>query len=92
MSVIWQRIRRRGNEPGLTCVELVELVTDYLEGALGERDRARVEAHLAACDNCTHYVEQIRITIQLTGRVDEEDLSSEAKAELLEAFRSWQRE
>ena len=92
MSVIWQRIRGRGKEPGLTCVEVVELVTDYLEGALSERDRARVEAHLAACDNCTHYVEQIRITIRLVGRVEEDDLSAEAKAELMEAFRGWRRE
>ena len=92
MSVIWQRIRRRGKEPGLTCVEVVELVTDYLEGTLSERDRARVDAHLTACDGCTEYVEQMRITIRLVGRVEEDDLSAEAKAELMEAFRGWQRE
>ena len=52
MTSIWQRIRDRG-EPALTCAQVVELVTDYLEGGLSEADRARFEAHLSGCDGCT---------------------------------------
>jgi anti-sigma factor RsiW len=55
MTSIWQRIRS-GGQPGLTCVELVELVTDYLEGALSPSEHDRVERHLGACENCTRYV------------------------------------
>jgi anti-sigma factor RsiW len=51
----------------LTCRELVELVTDYLEGILPKYDRARFDAHIAGCVNCTRYVEQFRETIRLTG-------------------------
>ncbi|MGH2784613.1 MAG: anti-sigma factor family protein [Actinomycetota bacterium] len=73
----------------LTCKELVELVTDHLEGALSRRDRKRFERHIGACDGCTAYLEQMRVTIRLTGELVEEDLSEPARAELLEAFRSW---
>ena len=90
MTSIWQRIRG-GEQPGLTCVELVELVTDYLEGALSPSEHARVERHLGACENCTRYVEEMRTTIALLGRIEEDDLSAEAKSELLEAFRGWAR-
>ena len=83
---IWQRIRG-GRQPGLTCAELVELVTDYLEGALSPSEHARVERHLGACENCMRYVEEMRTTIALVGRIEEDDLSAEAKSELLAAFR-----
>ncbi|MGN6358798.1 MAG: anti-sigma factor family protein, partial [Thermomicrobiales bacterium] len=53
----------------LSCQELVELVTDYLEGALSAEDRARFEAHLATCRGCTAYVEQMRLTIRLVHRL-----------------------
>ena len=49
----------------MTCKELVELVTDYLEGVLGRGERRRFEAHLAACEGCAAYFEQIRRTIRL---------------------------
>jgi anti-sigma factor RsiW len=87
---IWQRIRG-GRQPGLTCAEVVELVTDYLEGALADGERARFEEHLAACDGCTSYVEQIRLTIEVVGHVEPDDLSDAAKAELLAAFGDWAR-
>jgi anti-sigma factor RsiW len=74
----------------LSCQELVELVTDYLEGRLSWSDRRRVEDHLKGCEHCTRYLAQMRATIAATGRLREEDLSSEAKDALLEAFRSWQ--
>ena len=54
----------------LVCQQAVELVTDYLEGALSRRDRRRFEAHLRACPNCTAYLEQIRMTIRLTGAIE----------------------
>lgn len=74
---------------GLACKELVELITEYLEGTLPRRLRKRVEKHLAACDGCTAYLEQMRFTIQATGRLTEESLPEPMKAELLHAFQTW---
>jgi len=79
------------NRKKLTCRELVELVTDYLEGSLSRRDRARFEAHIAKCKNCTQYVEQFRETIRLTGTLRESDVSPEAEAALLAQFEAWKR-
>ena len=73
----------------IACRELVELVTDYLEGALDRRTRRRFEAHIAGCPHCTAYLEQMRETIRLTGRLREESLDPEVRDELLEAFRTW---
>ena len=73
----------------LTCHEVVELVTDYLEDALAPDVRARVEEHLAICDGCTRYLEQMRETIRLTGKLTEDQVPEEQKAALLDAFRSW---
>ncbi|HXV56444.1 MAG TPA: zf-HC2 domain-containing protein [Gaiellaceae bacterium] len=75
----------------LACRELVELVTDYLEDRLPPRDRARFEAHLAECEYCEAYVEQMRQTIRVLGRLSEESLSAEARDTLLAAFRDWSR-
>jgi anti-sigma factor RsiW len=75
----------------LSCQELIELVTDYLEGALDERHLRAFERHLADCDGCTTYLEQLRVTISLTGTLIPEDLSREAESALLQAFRDWQR-
>ena len=88
MTTIWQRIRG-GRPRGLTCIELVELVTDYLEGNLDADDRARVERHLAGCDACTAYIDQMRVTIAVVGRVDVDDIPDAMKAELMHAFRDW---
>jgi anti-sigma factor RsiW len=76
----------------LTCRELVELVTEYLDGTLSRRDRARFEAHLGACTNCTHYVEQFRETVRLTGTLHESDVSPDAAGALLAQFAEWKRE
>jgi anti-sigma factor RsiW len=73
----------------LSCQELVELVTDYFEGALAPDERARVEQHLDTCAGCRRYVEQLRTTIELAGRLGREDLSPEAEDALLDAFRTW---
>ena len=73
----------------LTCFEVVELVTDYLERRLSPRDVERFEEHLAFCDGCGNYLEQMRATIVAAGRLREDDLPSELQQRLLEAFRSW---
>jgi predicted anti-sigma-YlaC factor YlaD len=80
-----------GTAEAMSCQELVELVTAYLEHALTPEDHDRVEGHLADCGTCQVYVEQIRETIRLSGRVTPQDLSPEAERELLAAFRSWHR-
>jgi anti-sigma factor RsiW len=73
----------------ISCQELVELVTDYLEGALPGEDRERFDSHIAACDGCRTYLEQIRTTIELTGRLVPEQLDPQAETALLGAFRDW---
>ena len=75
----------------LSCREVVELLGDYLEGAMAPDDRLRVEEHLAECDGCATYLEQLRVTMRLSGRLSEEAVSQEAMAPLLAAFRRWRR-
>jgi anti-sigma factor RsiW len=75
----------------LSCQELVELVTDYLEGALGEADLRRFERHIAGCGGCTRYLEQLRATIRIAGTITTDDLSPAAERALLEAFQDWVR-
>ena len=75
----------------LSCQELVELVTDYLEGALDERDLRAFEEHLAACDGCTEYLEQMRTTIRLVGTLTPKISTQDAETALLQAFRDWKR-
>ena len=72
-----------------SCQELVELVTDYLDGALSDGDLRRFEAHIAGCDGCTLYLAQIETTIRLTGTLTADDLTPEAETALLDAFRGW---
>ncbi len=78
-------------EHEMTCKELVELVSDYLEGSLSEEVRRQLEQHLSGCDGCTNYLEQMRQTIRLTGQVREENLSSEQREDLLRLFRDWKK-
>lgn len=75
----------------LTCRELVELVTDYLEGTLSPFERRRFEAHLATCPDCPEYIRQIKLTIDLSGRATAESLPLDARDDLLRAFRDWHR-
>jgi len=72
-----------------TCAELVELVTDYLEGALTGGERERFEEHLTICEGCGNILCQMRTTIALTGRLRVDDLSPEVTADLVQAFRGW---
>jgi anti-sigma factor RsiW len=76
----------------LTCAEIVELVTEYLEGGLAPAERERFEEHLGFCDWCVTYVEQMRKTIEATGQLREEDIDSELQDALVEAFRGWKAE
>jgi anti-sigma factor RsiW len=73
----------------LTCRTFVELVTDYFEGALPRADRKRFERHVAACDGCDAYLEQMRMTLELLGRIDPGEVPPEAQERLLAAFRDW---
>jgi anti-sigma factor RsiW len=75
----------------LTCRELVELVTEYLDGALPARERARFDAHIAGCDGCTAYLEQFRETIRITGTLREDELDPVARDALLAEFQDWKR-
>jgi anti-sigma factor RsiW len=75
----------------MTCRELVELVTDYLEGALAKRDRKRFEAHLKACEGCQAYLVQIRLTVKAGSRLSEESIDPTHRDALLAAFRGWKR-
>jgi len=73
----------------LNCRELVELVTDYLEGAMPPAERARFEAHIATCDGCDAYLIQMRETIVVLGTLPADGLSSTAEEQLRGAFRDW---
>jgi anti-sigma factor RsiW len=75
----------------ITCKELVELVTDYLEGSLPEDVRTRMDQHLSGCEGCINYVEQMRQTIRLTGRLREVDLTAQQRDDLLHLFRNWKK-
>jgi anti-sigma factor RsiW len=77
------------SDRALTCHEVIEIITEYLEGALPADDRRRVEEHLAICDGCTTYLEQMRETIRLTGMLTEEQIPEDQKRDLVEAFRTW---
>jgi len=73
----------------LSCQELVELVTDYLEGMLLEEERLRFDEHIGRCDGCDVYLEQMRLTVSMLGHVPKDALSPEAEQELIAAFRGW---
>lgn len=75
----------------MSCKELVELVTDYLEDALPPAERARFEEHLGICPGCVTYVEQIRATVLTVGTLREEQIPPQTRDELLAAFRDWKR-
>ena len=82
---MFERLRRRRNR--VTCRRATELITDYLDGALSPPERARFEAHLAQCDGCTAYLDQMRATIAVVGRLDVESLPAELRDELVVLYR-----
>jgi len=71
----------------ITCQELVELVTDYFDGAMSPPEAALFEQHLNFCDGCDWYVDQMRATIATVGRIEEEDVPTDVRDKLLAAFR-----
>jgi predicted anti-sigma-YlaC factor YlaD len=73
----------------ITCQQLVELVTDYVEDRLPLPERMSFEEHLAVCGPCRNYLDQMRETIRLTGSLEEESIAPEARDALLAAFRDW---
>ncbi|MFO0581729.1 MAG: zf-HC2 domain-containing protein [Anaeromyxobacter sp.] len=77
------------DRPDISCAELVELVTDYLEDRMAEDARTRLELHLAYCPPCRVYVEQVRTTVAVVGKLTEESVPASTRDELLAAFRGW---
>lgn len=73
----------------MMCQEMVELVTDYFEDRLAPKTRKRFEAHVAMCDECPKYIEQLRHTISVTGQLSAEEIAPEVMDDLLAAFRDW---
>jgi anti-sigma factor RsiW len=75
----------------MTCRQVVELMTDYLEGTLPAADRARFEEHIAGCDGCRAYLAQLRTTRDVIGRIADEPMPAQVERELIEAFQNWRR-
>jgi anti-sigma factor RsiW len=73
----------------VTCRQVVELMTEYLEGTLTPRDRARFEEHIAGCDGCRAYLAQLRTTQRVVGKLADEPIPEPLEAELVKAFRDW---
>ncbi len=80
--MLWQREE-------LACRQVVELITDYLEGALPRAQRRRLDAHLAGCEHCSESLEQMRATIRLTGRLEPQDLTPAMREEFSALYRRW---
>ena len=77
------------DERALTCKELVELVTEYMEGTLSPEDKERFEAHVATCSGCAAFLQQMKKTIQAIGNLEDNSLSPQAKENLLRLFQNW---
>jgi anti-sigma factor RsiW len=78
--------------PEIVCQQAVELMTDYLEGAMPRPVRRRFERHLAQCPHCAEYLAQMRAVITLAGRVTPDDLAPEAQDDLIALYRRWRAE
>jgi len=75
--------------PHLTCGQLVDAITDYLDGAMAPDEHERLELHLSFCPPCQVYLDQMKLTIAATGRLRASDVSAEAEAVLMALFRAW---
>lgn len=75
----------------LTCRELTELVTEYLEGRMSFMDRLRFRAHVGMCRGCRTYLDQMKQTVRTIGKLPSEDIPPEVRSQLLERFRDWKR-
>jgi anti-sigma factor (TIGR02949 family) len=73
----------------MTCRQVVELMTDYLEGALSSADRARFEEHIAGCDGCRAYLAQLSTTRRVLRKLADEPIPPDLQSELMKAFKTW---
>jgi anti-sigma factor RsiW len=73
----------------LVCREVVELISDYIEGELPRPTRRRLESHLRGCEHCSEYLAQMRTTIRITGGLRTSDLPPEVRDELIALYRRW---
>jgi anti-sigma factor RsiW len=73
----------------MTCRQVVELMTDYLEGALSPADRARFEEHISGCDGCRAYLAQLSATRRALRKLADEPIPQHLQLELLKAFENW---
>jgi anti-sigma factor RsiW len=73
----------------LVCQQVVELISDYIEGGLPRSERRRLESHLAGCEHCSEYLAQMRATIRLTGRLVVDDLTPRMREDLVALYRAW---
>ena len=79
------------SESEITCKDLVELVTDYLDDRMPAEQRLRFEEHIAFCSPCAVYLEQMRQTISVTGALREDDLDQESRDAMLSVFKDFRR-
>ena len=77
------------SDQGISCKELVELLTEYFDGTLSPAEIVRFDKHLAICSGCRAYLQQLRVTIATLGKLGEESISPDAAEKLLHAFRNW---
>ncbi len=75
----------------ITCKEVTEAVTEYLEGSLTLKDRVRFQMHLGMCVGCRNYLKQMKYTIQTLGKLPSEPIPPEVKDELVRRFRNWEK-
>jgi predicted anti-sigma-YlaC factor YlaD len=73
----------------IACQQLVELVTDYFDGTLSPRQRELLEEHLKGCSGCRNYIEQMRQTIRLTGTINQDEVPTGVRSQLLDIFKQW---
>lgn len=85
-----ERLLHRGSD--IACQQAVEMVTEYLEGALERSDEQRYERHLYSCPHCAEYLAQVKETIRVAGRLTPQDLTPEMRAAFTEVFRRWRAE
>lgn len=76
-------------EHGYSCREVVELASEYLEGAMTTEQMTRFELHLNLCDGCSGFVEQVRVTVAMARVLPEEEIPDDLRGKLLTAFRDW---
>ena len=88
--MLWRKLCPRRYAERLRCRELVGLVTDYLDDALPAERRAQFDSHLDTCEACSAYIDQIRLTAELLGRLPADPLPAGVTDHLVEVFRDWQ--